>query len=86
MTVHFYGKVLDHTSGERSIEIEESPDLRALVDELANRYGGKFKGHLLSGDFCFFLINGKGVMATGGLGSKLDPDDKIEVLPIFEAG
>jgi len=86
MTVKFYGGVLEHTGGEKTFQPKESPNLCALIDELGNHYGKHIKEYLLDGRNCFFIINGKGIMPTGGLNSEINIGDKIEVLPAIEAG
>jgi len=86
MVVLFYGCVLEFTGGVKSVDLKDCPSLMSLVDELGCLFGEQFKAFLLGGDACFFLINGKGIMATGGFKSKLSPGDKIEILPLVEAG
>lgn len=86
MEVVFYGGVLDHTGGKKSCEIDDSPTLRELIDKLGGLFGGQFREFLLGDETCFFLINGKGIMMTGGLNTKLHSKDRIEVLPFAEAG
>jgi molybdopterin converting factor small subunit len=86
MKVLFYGNVLDYTNSERSFEINRCLNVSELIDKLAERYGERFKEFLIGEETCFFLVNSKGIMMTGGLDTKLQPDDKIEVLPFAEAG
>jgi molybdopterin converting factor small subunit len=78
--------VLDFTGGESSFEAKSSPSIRALVDELSGHFGESFSAMLLGGETCFFLVNGKGIMTSGGLETKLRPDDKIDILPLIVAG
>jgi molybdopterin converting factor small subunit len=85
MKITFYGLVQNH-SGCDSIVVEHAETLNRLIDELGDRLGVHFKEYLLGDDTCFFLINGKSIMRTGGLNTPLDPDDNIEVLPVVEAG
>jgi len=86
MKIFFYGNVLDYTNREKTYEVKNSQSVRELVDELAGHYGERLKLFLLGEDTCFFLVNGKGLMMTGGLDTKIASDDKIEVLPFAEAG
>jgi molybdopterin converting factor small subunit len=86
MTVLFYGAVLTYTNGEKSFGTEACSSVRDLIDRLGVRYGERAKKFLLGDGTCFFLVNGKGLMASGGLDAKLKPDDKIEVLPFIDAG
>jgi molybdopterin converting factor small subunit len=85
MNVIFYESVKNY-SGCDSMEIEYAETLNNLVDKLGNRLGEHFKEYLLGEGTCFFLINGKSIMRTGGLNTPLNPDDKIEILPVVEAG
>jgi len=86
MVALFYGSVLGQTGGEKSFVPAGSASIRALVGELGCRYGGRFEEFLLSGDDCFFLVNGKSIAMSGGLETSLHPGDRIEVLPFVEAG
>jgi molybdopterin converting factor small subunit len=86
MKIFFYGDVTKQTNGEKSCEIKDCLNVRDLVYELSNHYGEPFGEFLLGEGTCFFLVNGKGLMMTGGTDTKLCPDDKIEILPFTEAG
>ena len=83
MKVIFYGNVREYTKNEKTFEAN-CPTVRDLVSELGSYYGEQFKGFLLSE--CLFLVNGKGLMTTGGLDTSLNLYDKIEVLPFIGAG
>jgi molybdopterin converting factor small subunit len=86
MVVTFYGSVLDCTNGEKTFSPGPCPDIRALIGKLAGRYG-EATGDFMAGDeTCFFLVNGRGIALTGGLGTKLEPGDKIDILPFADAG
>ncbi|MCL2809082.1 MAG: MoaD/ThiS family protein [Treponema sp.] len=86
MKITFYGNVLEYTNNEKTYEAENRANVRELIDNLAINYGESFKDFIMGEDTCFFLINGKGIMMTGGLETKLNPDDNIELLPFTEAG
>jgi len=86
MTVRFFGNVLEYTNGVKGFESENSPSIRALIDELGVRFGEGFKEYLLGDETCFFLVNGKGIMMTGGLNTELQPGDKIEILTVVGGG
>ena len=86
MTVVFYGKVIEYTNGETSYRPEYCPSLRSLIEKLGDCYGDSFKDFLLSSETCIFLINGTGVLSTGGLDSPLKEGDKVEILPFVDAG
>jgi len=57
-----------------------------LIDELGSCFGPRFQAFLLGDETCLFLVNGKGILSTGGLDTGLVPGDKIEILPFIEAG
>jgi len=86
MVVIFYGSARDYTDGAKSIEIEVCKDLWSLIDCLGARFGGEFKDTLSGGEKWLFLVNGKGIVTTGGLNTPLKQGDKVEVLSIVEAG
>jgi len=86
MKVLFYGNVLEYTYGEKSYESADCSNVDELIGRLSGYYGEPFKEFLLGDETCFFLVNGKGLLMTGGFQTKLNPDDKIEVLPFAEAG
>ena len=86
MTVVFYGNVLDYTNEEKTLEVEGVPCVRALIDLLGERFGAHFKEFLLGDDTCFFLVNGNGIMTTGGLATPLYAADTVEVLPFVDGG
>ena len=86
MTVSFFGSVLSHTGGKKSIDVEECQNVLDLVSRLTCHFGDAFGEFVLSSENCFFLINGKGLMMTGGLETKLNPGDRIELLPFTQAG
>ena len=86
MKVLFYGNLLEYTNEEKSFELSDCSSVRELVCKLGEHFGEKLKVFLLGDDNCLFLVNGKGLMMTGGLDTKLQEDDKIEVLPFADAG
>lgn len=86
VTVAFYGSVQVYTGGAESFIAKDCLNVRSLVDELGSHFGEGFRASLLSGENCFFLVNGKGIMSTGGLETALRPGDKVEVLPFIDAG
>jgi molybdopterin converting factor small subunit len=84
--VFFYGNVLDYTNNDKTYEAGNCSNVKELAGELENHYGTLFRDFLSGDENCFFLVNGKGLMMTGGMNTKLQPDDKIELLPFTEAG
>jgi len=59
---------------------------RELVNALGGHYGEKLKEFLPGEETCFFLFNGTGLILTGGLDTKLNNGDKVEILPFVDAG
>jgi molybdopterin converting factor small subunit len=87
LKVLFYGDALEYTNGDKSFDFTgDNLNLQKLIDKLSDHYGECFQNFLLGDETCFFLINGKGIMMTGGLNTKLNRDDKIEILPFVKAG
>jgi len=92
MSVYFLSSVQDYTGGDKSLELGfgagegEARDLNALIDLLGARYGEGFRDFVNGEGNCFFLVNGSGVAARGGLGAPLAPGDKVEILPFVQGG
>ena len=86
MKISFYSNIRDYTSGEKTFETEDTGCVSSLIDILGERFGEKLKNFLLGENNCFILVNGKGIMTTGGLATTLHPDDKIDVLPFVGGG
>ena len=85
LKVFFYESVQNYSQCER-LEIEPVETLRDCIEQLGEKLGYPFKDYLLGEDTCFFLVNGKSIVRTGGLNTPLNPNDKIEILPVVEAG
>ena len=85
MIVSFYESVQNHT-GCQTIEVAQADTLRTLIDLLGKQFGESFQEYLLGDDTCFFLVNGKSILHTGGLHTPLKPEDRVEILPVVEAG
>ena len=85
MTVQFYLSVQEHTKCQE-IELEQAETMRVLIDKLGERFGEDFRQYLLADETCFFLINGKSLLSIGGMNAPLQPNDKIQILPVVEAG
>jgi len=86
VAVTFYGSILELAGKPEPLTVEGCRTIRELVSKLGALFGDDFSNALLSSESCFFLINGKGIMATGGLESEIKPGDKIEILPFIDAG
>jgi len=86
MTVIFYGGVREYTSGLKSVEIDEAKNIRELIVKLIERFGKRFEEKLFSKESCFFLVNGKGIMTTGGLETPLSGNDRVELLQHVDGG
>ena len=86
MKVLFYGNLLEYTNSEKVYEVYDCSSVRELICKLGAHFGEKLKVFLQGDDNCLFLVNGKGLMMTGGIDTKLVQGDKIEVLPFADAG
>jgi len=87
MTVKFYGSVQKHFSGDKLFHAESADsDLSGLIDLLGERYGQPSKDFLYGENACLFLVNGSGIMSTGGLKTPLRAGDTVEILPFVDAG
>ena len=86
MRVLFFGNIQAYTLGEKSFEAGDATCVSKLIDLLGEGFGERFKEFLLGENNCFFLVNGKSIMTTGGLNTPLHPCDTVEVLPIVEGG
>ena len=90
MEVIFHGNVLDHTAGVSSYTLTEAADapenVRELIGELGQRFGAGLEEFLLGDKTCLLLVNGRGIMLTGGMGTLLKPGDTVTVLPFVDAG
>ena len=89
MTVVFYGRVIEHTGGEKSYvpKVQDSAlTVRELLDELGSHYGESFETFIHGDETCLILVNGSGITQTGGLDSPIVSGDKVEILPFVDAG
>ena len=86
MKVFFYGSALEYTNNQKLYEPNECASVQELITKLNDQFGERFKDFLLGEENCFFLVNGTGLMMTGGLNTKLKAGDKIEILPFADAG
>ena len=86
MDVLFYAAITRYTRGEKSFTPKEHSTLRGVLDELCVHYGEEFESFIYASEKCIFLINGQGVMMSGGLDSPVCFGDKIEIIPFVDAG
>jgi len=86
MVVTFYGSALEYTGFEKMVELETCENVSLLIKALGERYGYVFEEALLSGEKWFVLVNGSGIMYSGGLNTPLQPTDRVDILPFAEAG
>ena len=86
MKVIFYGSALEYANNTKSHELDDCANMRELIEKLGDHFGNRLKNYLLGEETCFFLVNGTGLMMTGGLETKLKAGDKIEILPFADAG
>ena len=86
MKVLFHGSVQELTNGKTSYGAGEARDVRGLIGELGDRFGAAFREFLLGERTCLILVNGKGLMMTGGYGTPLDSGDTVDILPFVTEG
>ena len=86
MKVSFFGSVQQYTSGKESFEMEAALNIRELISLLGEVFGSVFLEFLYGDKTCVILVNGKGIMTTGGLDTPLHAADSIEVLPFVDGG
>ena len=85
MKVSFYLSVREYT-GCDWVEFHGLNTLEQVVMRLGNDYGASFEEFLRAEETCFFLVNGKSIMSTGGFSTPLVDTDIVEILPVVEAG
>jgi len=84
--VLFHGSVQELTHGEPSHETAEVRDVRGLIDELGESFGAAFREFLVGDQTCFILVNGNGLMMTGGYDTPLHNGDTVDILPFITEG
>jgi len=84
--VLFHSSVKELTNGQTSYDPEKAKDVSGLIDELGLRFGDPFREFLLGNQTCFILVNGSGLMKTGGYDTPLKSGDTIEILPFVTEG
>ena len=86
MTVTFYGGITRYTNSDKTYTPKAHTTLRGLLEELGEYYGEQFVSFVNGNEACVILINGQGIMMSGGLDSTLETGDRIEILPFVDAG
>ena len=90
MRVELYA-TLRLAAKESGFEMDPPGDVRALLDELAGRYGDGFvkglksaEGELSTG--VIVLVNGVNVHSLAGLDTRLKPQDTVAIFPPIGGG
>ena len=102
MQVLFHGAVQEYTAGETSFEPSFETSLKAsfepalettgvgtvhgLIDLLGTRYGKPFRDFVHEVESCVILVNGRGIMLTGGMATAIQEGDTVTILPFVGAG
>ena len=86
MIVEFYGRITGYTNGDKVYTPKNHSVIKTLLEELSDYYGDEFNAVLQGSETCLILVNGKGMMLSGGLETPLHAGDKIEILPFVDAG
>jgi len=67
-------------------------DLRALGEQLSERFGAKFRGEFFSpdgaelGERTIVLVNGRNVRFLQGLDTPLKDSDTVQIFPVVAGG
>jgi molybdopterin synthase sulfur carrier subunit len=89
MTDVRFSSALERVTDERTTEVDAGTVGEAL-DELAERYGDEFEERLLEDGelrrFVNLYVNGDDVRHGEGLGTQVDDDDEISILPAVSGG
>ena len=81
------GRLKADTSKEKLLSLNSEIEIHAFNERLTDANAADILKEFLSGEEnCFFHVNGRGLMMTGGLDTKLCPDDKIDALLFADAG
>ena len=84
-----FSSALESVTDERTTEVEADTVEEAL-DELAGRYGDDFRERLLEDGelrrFVNLYVNGDDVRHGDGLGTSIEDDDEISILPAVSGG
>ena len=90
MNIKYFATFRDLT-GELSFRLDEPPDdVAGLLELLSVRYGAPFRDAVLESDglspFLILLVNGRNVLISGGLSTRLNAHDDISVFPMVAGG
>ena len=85
MKVLFYLSVKEHT-GVESIELSNMSILSDVLVALEEKFGSAFGEYLRADETCFYLVDGKAIIGTGGFNTRLEENSVVEILPVVDAG
>lgn len=91
MKVKFFAFIRDHT-GCKEGDYGYEPDIKALLQALAARYGEGLRRELFSadgqelGENIIILVNGRNVVHLQGIDTPLQPEDIVAVFPVVAGG
>jgi molybdopterin synthase sulfur carrier subunit len=84
-----FSSALERVTDERTTEVE-ADTVGGALDELAEKYGDEFEERLLEDGelrrFVNLYVNGDDVRHGEGLGTQVDEDDEISILPAVSGG
>lgn len=90
MIARYFATIRDLT-GENEARLDPAPaTLADLLESLAERYGGGFRGAVFDGAALsaavMVLVNGHNACFTGGLETPLDDNDEVSLFPPVGGG
>ncbi len=89
MKVLFFA-TLRKVTGCSETEVKEATDLEGVLQELAERYGPRFRESVFAGDKLspdvMVMINGRAVEHLGGLKAAVGENDTIAIFPRLAGG
>ena len=88
MTVSFLGAIREITGTSRQSIL--APTVRELMEILLRTYGTTWSKHVFDGKGLsagvVVMVNGQSIHQSEGIATPLSPDDRIDIIPMFEGG
>ena len=88
MRVNFLGAIREITG--IPVQSSNASTIRDLLNSLLDTYGIKWKAQVFDGKGLaagvVVMVNGMNIQQIQGLSTPLCPEDRIDILPMFEGG